>query len=265
MSEQYIGVFDSGIGGLSVLRELVKNFPHENFLYLGDTARLPYGSKSPEIIRRYSVQLIEYLLKKNVKAIIVACNSASTQVPESHFQNIPIYNVIDPGAAKAVATSKTQKIAVLGTRALVNSQAYTKKILNLSPVAEIFSQACPLFVPLAEEGLDLDPITNLIAYRYIQPLLGHGIDTVVLACTHYPLLKGSIERVTGLSIALVDSGEAISEILRNDFVSMKIQPNTQSTAGKIHIQTTDFSDHYQILAQNILYPQVPSAFEMTHL
>ncbi|MGZ5279028.1 MAG: glutamate racemase [Pseudobdellovibrionaceae bacterium] len=182
-----IGVFDSGVGGLTVLKELAAHFPNEEFLYLGDTARLPYGTKSPETIRQYSEQILNFLTARKVDALIIACNTASSQVPEKEWLSLPVFNVIEPGAEFAVASSENKHIGVLGTRALVASGAYQKEILKLSPDAQVFAQSCPLFVPLAEEGWLEDPITNLIAYRYLHPLLESKIDTLILGCTHYPL------------------------------------------------------------------------------
>lgn len=249
-----IGVFDSGIGGLTVLKELALQFPQENFLYLGDTARLPYGSKSPGTIRRYSEQNIQFLERQNVKAIVIACNSASTQVPESEFDGLPIYNVITPGSQKAVETSLAGRIGVLGTRATINSQAYTKKILQFNPKAQVFDQACPLFVPLAEEGWDSDPVTNLIVFRYLNPLLQNHIDTLILGCTHYPILKNSISRVTGSSIELVDSGEAIAQWIEKDFSTGRLNRRDEKTPRRIDVTTTDSSAHFSEMAIRILKP-----------
>lgn len=247
-----IGVFDSGLGGLTVLRELIAAFPKENFLYLGDTARLPYGSKSADVIRRYTQQNIEFLLQKKVKAIVVACNSASSVLKEDDSWPVPVFNVITPGAHKALQVSQTKRIGILGTRATIASRAYNHRILKLDLNVDLFEQACPLFVPLAEEGLDLDPITNLIAFRYIHPLLDQKIDTLILGCTHYPLLKGSIQRVTQSAITLVDSGSAVAGVLAEAFQSGKLQKNNSATARDIHIMTTDFSDHFQALTKKIL-------------
>lgn len=249
--DRSIGVFDSGVGGLTVLKELLTHFPDESFIYVGDTARLPYGSKSPNTIRRYSEQIIAYLKKAHVKAVVIACNTASTQVSENQLFDLPIYNVITPGARKAVLQSHSHKIGVLGTKATINSQAYKKKILELSPQAEVFHQACPLFVPLAEEALDGDPITNLIAYRYIQPLMNHNIDTLILGCTHYPLLKTSIAKVTGPSVELVDSGEAICEWIKEDFKKNRLLPSATKERN-VTLLSTDHSEQFSIIAKNIL-------------
>ncbi|HEY1079192.1 MAG TPA: glutamate racemase [Bdellovibrio sp.] len=260
-----IGVFDSGIGGLTVLKELALQFPQENFLYLGDTARLPYGSKSPQTIRKYSEQNILFLEKQNVKAIVIACNTASTQVPEHEMAGLPIYNVIEPGAQTALEASPTKRIGVLGTRATINSQAYTTKIKELDTSAQVFDQACPLFVPLAEEGWDSDPVTNLIVFRYLSPLLQNHVDTLILGCTHYPILKNSISRVTGSSIELVDSGEAIAKWLEKDFNQGRLKKNTSGEARSIHILTTDHSAHFTEVAHRILKPVKADGFKVVDL
>ena len=260
-----IGVFDSGIGGLTVLKELAHQFPNESFLYLGDTARLPYGSKSPTTIRRYSEQNISFLAARNVKAIVIACNTASTQVPESQLGGLPLYNVIAPGSQRALEVSISKRIGVLGTRATIASQAYSKKIKELDSAAEVFGQECPLFVPLAEEGWDSDPITNLIVYRYVQPLVLQFVDTLVLGCTHYPILKNSISRVVGGSIELVDSGEAIARWMAVDFASGKLQRCLPEGKRKISILTTDFSKHFNNLALEILEPIQPDEFTIVEV
>lgn len=257
-----IGVFDSGIGGITVLKELAKQFPSENFVYVGDTARLPYGSKSPTTIRKYSEQIIGFLKKQNVKAIVIACNTASTQVPEAEVSGTPIYNVIEPGARTALKLTTTKRIGVVATRATVQSQAYTKKILELEPNAQVFSQAAPLFVPLAEEGWDADPITNLIVFRYLQPLMEQQIDTLVLGCTHYPILKNSIARVTGATVSLVDSGEAIAQWIQDDLNKKRILPNLTSNSRTIDILTTDHSNHFNQLAAKLLAPIEPNNYSV---
>lgn len=247
-----IGVFDSGIGGITVLKELITKFPHENFIYLGDTARLPYGSKSGDTVRKYSVQNMAFLISRNVKAIVVACNTASTQIFETEYQNIPVYNVIDPGAKLASLTTRNKKIAVLGTRATVKAETYTKKILAHMPEAEVLSQACPLFVPLAEEGWHDDPITNLIAFRYLQNLKNADVDTVVLACTHYPLLKVAVSRVFGNHVQLIDSGEAIASDLQNDFLNNRILKNTSTQTHQLKICLTDSGQQFENLSLRLL-------------
>ncbi|MBX3039900.1 MAG: glutamate racemase [Bdellovibrionaceae bacterium] len=258
-----IGVFDSGLGGLTVLRALRDAFPTENFLYLGDTARLPYGSKSPETIRKYSEQNLHFLARNDVKAMVIACNSASTQMRDDSFDGKPLYNVIDPGAQAAVKASSRGRIGLMGTRATVNSGAYAEEIKKLKPDFQVFSQACPLLVPLAEEGWDADPVTNLIVYRYLQTLMQEQIDTLILGCTHYPLLAGSIQRVTGSSVALVDSGEAIAELMRNDFTSGRLK-KSDSDNGTIRICITDASGPFEGLSRKILGGDAPAP-ELTNI
>ncbi len=246
-----IGVFDSGIGGITVLKELVKAFPLESFIYLGDTARLPYGSKSAETVRQYSLQNIKFLISRSVKAIVVACNTASTQVPETEYMGLPLYNVIDPGAELACKKTINQKIGVLGTRATVKAGTYTQRIKKHLPMADVFSQACPLFVPLAEEALYEDPVTNLIAYRYLQNLKAEDIDTVILGCTHYPLLKTSIRKVFGNYIHLIDSGEAIAELLTHDFYVERLK-KSKTDENSVRICLTDASEHFENLSNELL-------------
>ena len=250
-----IGVFDSGIGGLIVLKSLALAFPQENFLYVGDTARLPYGPKSPETIRRYSEQIMNYLVRQGVKAIVIACNSASSQVTELQWKGIPVYNVITPGALMAVKVTQNNQVGVLGTRATIQSHSYPRAIHNLNPEIQVHSQACPLFVPLAEEGWIDDPITNLIVYRYLHSLTQIGVDTVILACTHYPLLKSSIRKVFGSSVHLVDSGEAVSQVLVEDIKNSRVLPTT-GAKSKIQICCTDLSSQFERMVVAILTPLI---------
>lgn len=247
-----IGVFDSGIGGLTVLRELIRAFPNENFIYLGDTARLPYGTKSGATVRRYSEQNMEFLVSRDVKAIVAACNTASTQIYENEFQGRPVYNVIDPGASLAVKKTENKRIGVLGTRATVKADSYSKKIHAIDPSIHVESAACPLFVPLAEEGWHDDPITNLIAFRYLQNLKNSDVDTVVLGCTHYPLLKMAIQKVFGNHVHLIDSGEAICQLLQADFSSGKIHLSEVEHQRDLHICLTDFGPQFENLTLQLL-------------
>lgn len=263
-----IGFFDSGLGGLTVLRTVRRRFPFENFIYLGDTARLPYGTKSPETILRYTVQNIRVLKSHNVKAIVVACNSASTSLlsfpnqaasnlpgHEEHrelLSSLPIYNVIEPGADAALAVSVSKRIGVLGTRATVQSGAYVHAIQSRDDSAVVFQAAAPLLVPLVEEGWESDPLTNLIVYRYLGPLLSNQIDTLILGCTHYPALSDSIRRVTGLSTNLVDSSLAISKLLDRDFKSGRLQPKSAEISGNLELFATDTSPSMAETAKRLM-------------
>ncbi|HEX4923571.1 MAG TPA: glutamate racemase [Bdellovibrionales bacterium] len=251
MPHSQIGVFDSGIGGLTVLKELARAFPGENFLYFGDTARLPYGTKSPETIRAYSEQIMNRLAQKRVKAIVIACNTASSQVPENNWQGIPVYNVIGPGAYAAARSTARKSIGVLGTRATIESGVYVQAIHAFAPDAKVFTQACPMFVPLAEEGWIDDPVTDAVVARYLGLLLKNSVDTVVLGCTHYPLLKEAIRKFAGPSVALIDSGIAIAEFLEKDMNGKRILRNPSSKRA-IQIEMSDLSPHTEARIRSIL-------------
>ncbi|HVK60540.1 MAG TPA: glutamate racemase [Bdellovibrionales bacterium] len=253
-SEKPIGVFDSGIGGLTVLKTLIARFPNESFVYLGDTARLPYGSKSPKTIERYLLQNIEFLLNQNVKAAVVACNSASTVLlsnPSLAFP-VPVYNVIEPGAATAVRESEAKRIGVLGTKATVGAKSYVQAIHRLDREAVVFQQACPLLVPLVEEGWEDDPITNLVVYRYIQPIIQAKVDTLILGCTHYPALRLAFEKVAGPHIRLVDSSLAISDLIDADFASGRLARG--SKPAPLRLMTTDVSQSFFDVAARLMNP-----------
>lgn len=205
-----IGVFDSGIGGLTVVRALMERLPHENIVYFGDTARVPYGPKSPQVVREYAAQDTKYLVSHTVKMIVVACNTVSSvaiDVVQKHAK-VPVVGVIVPGAKSAVNATTKKRIGVIGTQGTIASNAYTNAIRQLDSSVEVFGQACPLFVPLAEEGWIDHVATELIAKEYLFPLKLHKIDTLVLGCTHYPILKKVIQRSLNDSIHLIDSGES---------------------------------------------------------
>lgn len=259
MEVSTVGVFDSGIGGVSVLRELALRFPFCNFVYLGDTARLPYGTKSPETIRKYSEQNLNFLIQKNVQALVIACNSASAQMPEESFMGRPLYNVIVPGAKKALACSQSKKIGILGTRATIQSQAYQKLLLSLDPEVQTFPQACPLLVPLAEEGWLEDPVTNLIVFRYIHPLLAYQLDTLILGCTHYPLLSKAIQNAIGKNVQLIDSGSTLASLLEQTLTFKKLE-----SKGKIDIFCTDLNSQFMSLALRLL-PDFNLHFQLADL
>lgn len=205
-----IGMFDSGLGGLTVLQQLICKLPHEHVVYFGDTARLPYGDKSPETIIRYSIENANFLLGKNIKMLIVACSTATAHALERLQQtfSLPIVGAIDPGAQLAIETSKNGRIAVLGTKGTINSQSYQKAILNRNPHAYVLPIACPLFVPLVEENFANHPAARLIVQEYLRPLKTQQIDTLILGCTHYPLLKELISQEVGAHVTIIDSAAA---------------------------------------------------------
>ena len=211
-----IGVFDSGIGGLTVLREITRLLPGENTIYLGDTARVPYGSKSKETIERYSFEIAAFLLKHDIKMLVAACNTASAFAVAKLKDglSIPVTGVIEPGARAAIAATKANRIGVIGTEGTIRSSAYSSAIKAIRPEAETFVKACPLFVPLVEEGWAEDEVTALVAARYLSELKDAGIDTLVLGCTHYPLLKETIASVMGGGVTLIDSAASTAMEVR---------------------------------------------------
>ncbi len=213
MNSKPIGVFDSGIGGLTVVRALMNRLPHENIIYFGDTARVPYGPKSAQVVREYSAQDTDFLLSKNVKMIVIACNTVSSVAIDvvQKRAKMPVVGVILPGAECAVKLSKKKRIGVIGTLTTVLSNAYTNAIHQIDSSVEVFAQACPLFVPLAEEGWTNHPATELIAKEYLFPLKLQKIDTLILGCTHYPILEKVIQKAIGETVQLVDSGNCTAE------------------------------------------------------
>lgn len=211
-----IGIFDSGIGGLTVLKELIHVLPDENTIYLGDTARVPYGIRSPETVVRYSFENTKFLSSKDIKILVIACNTASSVSLDAIKSrvSIPVIGVIEPGAKAAVRATKSGKIGVIGTEATIRSGAYAKRIKAIDRSLEVFGLACPLFVPLVEEGWTEGQITAMIAEKYLSDLKNSGIDTIVLGCTHYPLLKKVIAEVMGSEICLIDSAIEISQEIK---------------------------------------------------
>lgn len=209
MNNRPIGVFDSGVGGLTVYRAIKQRLPNERVIYLGDTARIPYGTRSPSTVRRYAHQDAAFLIKHDVKMMVVACNTISSVALESLTEKfpVPVLGVIEPGAKMAVKQTRNGRVGVIATEATVESCAYQKAIKKIAPEVEVFAQACPLFVSLAEEGWSEHEATRLIAQEYLEPLVASGIDTLVLGCTHYPILRRTIQSIVGAGVRLLDSGE----------------------------------------------------------
>lgn len=252
-----IGVFDSGIGGLTVAAALRELLPAEDIIYIGDTARVPYGGKSPETVARYSTEIAGLLLAEGAKMIVVACNTASAlAIPRlEETIRVPIAGVIAPGARAAAKATKNRKVAVIGTRATIYSRAYEVAIHALDPEIEVAAAACPLLVPLIEEGWFDDPITDAALDRYLVPLLAGGADTLVLGCTHYPLLKTAIARRAGPGVRLVDSAA-------NCALAVKaLLAKTRSAAppdhlGKLRVCLTDRSEGFLRIAESALGLQI---------
>ncbi|MEJ2201851.1 MAG: glutamate racemase [Desulfuromonadaceae bacterium] len=244
MPERSIGVFDSGVGGLTVLKELLCQLPGEELIYLGDTARVPYGTKSPHTVLRYALEAAAFLVKQRVKMLVVACNTASSvalAALEERF-SLPVVGVIEPGARRAVAVTRNRRIGVIGTEGTIASGAYSRAIQALDPGMQVYSASCPLFVPLAEEGWAEHPVARLAAEEYLAPLLANDIDTLVLGCTHYPLLKTTLRQVLGPGVALVDSAEETSRS-----VAAMLQGNRlprQSVPGTPRFFVTDIPTRF---------------------
>lgn len=208
-----IGMFDSGVGGLTVMQQLIKTLPHEHIIYFGDNARFPYGEKSPETIIRYCIENTIFLLEQNIKMLVIPCNTATTHALEKlqHIFNIPIVGVIEPGADKAVKITKNKRIAILGTKGTINSGAYQKEILKMDPQIKLFPIACPLLAPLVEEHFLNHPATQLIIKEYLTPLKDSNVDTILLGCTHYPLISPLIQAEVGEHVSIVDSATTCAE------------------------------------------------------
>ncbi|MBQ8232196.1 MAG: glutamate racemase [Lachnospiraceae bacterium] len=217
ISRAPIGVFDSGVGGLTVAREIMRQIPNESICYFGDTARVPYGSKSKETVTRFSRQIVRFLKTHQVKTIVVACNTASAYALDELEKetDIPIIGVVKPGAKVAAEVTKNGKIGVIATEATIGSQIYTQYIREINSNATIYGKACPLFVPLVEEGLWQDPVTDEIARRYLTELIDSGIDTLIMGCTHYPLIRSTIGRIIGSDVTLVNPAYETALELKN--------------------------------------------------
>jgi glutamate racemase len=251
--ERPIGVFDSGIGGLTVVRALRELLPNETIFYLGDTARVPYGGKSAATVERYSLEITEMLLAENCKAIVVACNTASAlALPRlESTAPIPVTGVIRPGAAAAVALTRNGHIGVIGTRATIRSGAYESALRSVDPTVRITARACPLFVPLIEEGWLRSEVTDRVVRQYLTPLVEEGVDTLVLGCTHYPLLREAIERFLGQSVTLVDSAQncaiAVTRLLEEE--DLRASPEA---VGRLSVALTDPPDTFLDVALEAL-------------
>lgn len=217
-----IGVFDSGVGGLTVAREIMRQIPNEKIVYFGDTARVPYGSKSKDTVTKYSKQIVRFLRTQNVKAIVIACNTASAYALDEIEKeiDIPIIGVVRPGAKVAVEATRNGKIGVIATEGTINSQIYSTYIKQINENVNVIGKACPLFVPLVEEGLLVDPVTDEIAMRYLSELIDRDIDTLILGCTHYPLIRSTVGKIMGDKVTLVnpayETARELKELLENE-------------------------------------------------
>jgi len=258
-----LGIFDSGIGGLTVFKEVRKALPGANIHYFGDTARVPYGTKSAETVTQYAVQIGSYLHARGVDAVVAACNTASAYAIDvlRSVLPIPVFGVVAPGALAAVQSTVNGKIGVVGTRGTVSSGAYQRAITELNPELEVTATSCPLFVPLVEEGWLLDPITQEVAIRYLEPLMDEGVDTLVLGCTHYPMLKEVISMVMGHEVTLIDSAEETAVKLKkyldeNGFVD-------EFGAGTDLFEVTDLPERFIDVGQIFLDQELDNVQHVT--
>lgn len=241
MNRAAIGIFDSGIGGLTVARAIHELLPQEHTIYLGDTARVPYGPKSPATVRRYSHEILEWLLGQGVKAVVVACNTATAHALDSlrAVSPVPVIGVVEPGARAAVAASTRGKVAVIGTAGTVASGAYRRALLALKPSLHVIEQACPLFVPLVEEGWFAHPATRLVAEEYLEPVRAAGVDALVLGCTHYPLLKPLFAELLGPEVALIDSAQETARDLALALASRGLESDGSAPPTHRWVATDD--------------------------
>jgi glutamate racemase len=248
-----IGVFDSGVGGLTVAREIMRQLPNENIVYFGDTARVPYGSKSRQTVLKYSRQIVRFLRTKDVKAIVIACNTASAlALPDLQGEiDIPIIGVVKPGAKMAVSLTETKNIGVIATEATVKSGIYTRYIRELARDVTVVSKACPLFVPLVEEGLLEDRITDDMVERYLSEMKAYNVDSLVLGCTHYPLITNAIKRYMGPQVRLVNPAyETAKELKRMLEAENMLNPDNAATCYEYY--ASDGADKFLTFAERVL-------------
>lgn len=258
-----IGVFDSGFGGLTVVREIMRQIPNEKIVYFGDTARVPYGSKSKETVTRFSRQITHFLQTQNVKTIVVACNTASAYALDELEKeiDIPMIGVVKPGAKVAADVTQNGKVGVIATSATIGSEIYTTYIKQLKPEVSVTGKACPLFVPLVEEGLLEDPVTDEIASRYLLELIDIDIDTLILGCTHYPLIRNTIQRVVGEKVTLVNPAYETARELKLLLEEKGILQDKKPDLGENRYQffVSDGAEKFKTFANSILKYGILSA------
>ena len=259
MSTAPLGVFDSGIGGLTVAHAIFERLPGESVVYFGDTARVPYGPKSPETVRRYSGEILHYLLQRDVKMVVVACNTSTAHALDDLRRRspVPVIGVIEPGAKAAVAATGSGRIGVIGTAGTIASGAYERAVKARRPDATVTSQACPLFVPLIEEGWFDHPATELIAREYLAPLRAAQVDVLVLGCTHYPLLKPLLGRVLGPGVRLIDSAEETAAEVARELAAHGLAAG-HATPVTHEFVVSDDEPHFRMISERFLGARVQS-------
>jgi len=264
MNNNPIGVFDSGLGGLTVVKAIQDLLPNESVIYLGDTARLPYGNKSQQTIKKYSFQIADFLIENGAKIIVIACNTASALaiVDVKKYVEIPVVGVIEPGVETAINSTRNKQIGVIGTTATIRSMEYEKKLKTADPVVNVVSQSCPLFVPLVEEGWLDGTIAEDIAKIYLKPITSANIDTLVLGCTHYPLLKPLLQSQIGNEIKIIDSAYPVANKIDKLITSTEIQTEKNSK-GDLSCFTTDILSQFESIAERFLDNPVTTVSTVT--
>ena len=265
ISERAIGAFDSGVGGLTVVQAMRELLPAEDILYLGDTARVPYGNKSPDTIIRYSREIMAYLRGKGVKAVVVACNTASAHALSilQKESDVPVIGVIAPGVEAALAATRNGRVGVVGTQGTIRSEAYQDLLRKSRPGVVITAIAAPLLVSLVEEDWLSHPATQLILEEYLAPMKAARVDTVVLACTHYPLLKGLAQRILGPGVILVDSAQNAAAALARQLETAGLNRHDGQQAGKTTICSTDVPAQFSALAERFLGEKIEAIQRVT--
>lgn len=264
-SRSPIGIFDSGVGGLTVVKELIRRLPGEDIVYFGDTARVPYGAKSRHTVMKFSVENALFLLKYNVKLIIVACNTSSSVALAGLRRNfkVPIVGVIEPGVIDAASSTKNGRIGIIGTATTIRSQAYERRIKRHLPHAKVFSQSCPLFVPLAEEGWLSKAVTLDVIRDYLSPIKQKGIDTLILGCTHYPLLKKSIRKIIGKKITIIDSAISTTKAVKTLLVDQGLG-NQDRRRGRLRFFVTDEPGRFKRVGERFLGRRLEAVRKVGH-
>lgn len=260
---QPIGIFDSGIGGLTVVKEIIRLLPNENLVYFGDTARVPYGTKSDSTIKEYSIQNTKFLLTHNVKLIVVACNSASSVALNEikSRTNVPVVGVIIPGAMASVNASRNKRVAIIGTNATIASKSYDREIHNIDQHIEAHGKACPLFVPIVEEGWMDHEIAYLTAKEYLHSLEKFSYDTLILGCTHYPLLKNVIRKVVGENITLIDSGIETAKQVKNILSDMNLLNSSEHKPNRKYF-VSDLPHKFKEIGEMFLGEKIESLIKV---
>lgn len=249
-----IGIFDSGVGGLTVVRALMQQLPGHDMVYFGDTARTPYGTKSRETVIGYAVENTEFLLGKGASIIIMACNSASSVATETLRDkfDVPVFEVITPAVELAIKISRSCRVGVIGTRATINSGIYERKILEKNPKAKVFSAPCPLLVPLVEEGWFEKPETRMIVKKYLHPLKTKQVDTLILGCTHYPILKKLITHKIGKRVKIIDSSIAVTDMVKEYLEETPDMEKTLQKNGRSEFFVSDYTVQFEKTAKMLL-------------